>query len=183
MPPRRKTAGGEGPSPEGEALPAPADPAAAAAQAAGRAVAPGSPQPGPSLAPAAGEPARTVTPSGAPAPVGATPAAPAATVPAPGAVAGEAADGPAPAGSGEGLNFEAMLEELEAIVARLEAGDEPLDRALELFQRGIGLVRQCNRFLDAMERKIQWLLEDESGAIQTLPAPELNPAAGEGDRR
>ena len=115
--------------------------------------------------------------------------------PAPGAGAAvpepaPAAPGPAgpdgaepPAGGGAEPPFEAMLEELEAIVARLEAGDEPLDRALSLFQRGIDLVRRCNRFLDDAERRIQWLLEDEAGNLQTVPAPELDPAAGEGGWR
>ncbi|QIA28235.1 exodeoxyribonuclease VII small subunit [Thermaerobacter sp. PB12/4term] len=76
-----------------------------------------------------------------------------------------------------------MLAELEAIVTRLESGDEPLDRALALFQRGIGLVRRCNQLLDTMERKIQWLLEDAAGTVVTREAPELEPAAGEGGDR
>ncbi|WP_371731891.1 exodeoxyribonuclease VII small subunit [Thermaerobacter sp. PB12/4term] len=109
---------------------------------------------------------RTVDPAGRPGDQGA--AAPAA--PDGGAVPGEA-------------SFEEMLAELEAIVTRLESGDEPLDRALALFQRGIGLVRRCNQLLDTMERKIQWLLEDAAGTVVTREAPELEPAAGEGGDR
>ena len=36
----------------------------------------------------------------------------------------------------EDLSFEAALRELETIVARLESGDEPLDGAIGLYERG-----------------------------------------------
>ncbi|EKP93832.1 exodeoxyribonuclease VII small subunit [Thermaerobacter subterraneus] len=117
---------------------------------------------GPSAAARAGT--RTVEPAGRPGDQGAG----ASAAPDGGASPGEA-------------SFEEMLAELEAIVTRLESGDEPLDRALALFQRGIGLVRRCNQLLDAMERKIQWLLEDAAGTVVTREAPELEPAAAEGE--
>ncbi|WPD20137.1 exodeoxyribonuclease VII small subunit [Thermaerobacter composti] len=80
-------------------------------------------------------------------------------------------------------SFEAMLAELEAVVRQLESEEADLDRALALFQRGIELVRRCHRRLEAMERQVQWLLEDATGAVRLVPAPELDPAAEGGDNR
>lgn len=80
-------------------------------------------------------------------------------------------------------SFEAMLAELEAVVRQLESEEADLDRALVLFQRGIELVRRCHRRLEAMERQVQWLLEDATGAVRLVPAPELDPAAEGGDTR
>jgi exodeoxyribonuclease VII small subunit len=45
-------------------------------------------------------------------------------------------------------SFEEALSELEARVRRLEVGDLELDEALEIFEEGIGLVRECHEQLD-----------------------------------
>ena len=37
-------------------------------------------------------------------------------------------------------SFEAGLEELEQIVKQMESGDLPLERALDLFERGMALT-------------------------------------------
>ena len=47
----------------------------------------------------------------------------------------------------EGLDFEKALAELEALVARMEKGDLPLEQALESFERGIELTRLCQSAL------------------------------------
>ncbi|MBN2332932.1 MAG: exodeoxyribonuclease VII small subunit [Deltaproteobacteria bacterium] len=60
-------------------------------------------------------------------------------------------------------SFEASLKKLEDIVARLEAGDIPLDQSLKLFEQGISLVRQCSSRLDEVEKKVQILVSDEQG--------------------
>ena len=39
------------------------------------------------------------------------------------------------------LSFESCLEELEKVVKELEAGDLPLERSLELFEKGHGPQR------------------------------------------
>lgn len=60
-------------------------------------------------------------------------------------------------------SFETSLEELEKIVAALEDGDRPLEEALQLFESGIKLSRECQKRLDEAERKIQVLLRDADG--------------------
>lgn len=60
----------------------------------------------------------------------------------------------------DGSTFEESLEELEALVDRLERGQLLLDESLELFERGMKLARLCNRKLSKAERKIEMLIED-----------------------
>lgn len=70
------------------------------------------------------------------------------------------------------LKFEEALERLEEIVRQLESGDVPLEAAIELFQEGMRLARHCSGKLDAVERKIEMLLE-EDGRLERKPfAPE-----------
>lgn len=56
--------------------------------------------------------------------------------------------------------FESALKELEEIVAAMERGDLPLEKSLELFERGTQLSRQCQQALSAAELRIKTLLED-----------------------
>jgi exodeoxyribonuclease VII small subunit len=51
--------------------------------------------------------------------------------------------------------YEAALQELEALVARLDAGQLPLDELLSAYQRGAGLLQFCRARLDAVEQQIQ----------------------------
>jgi exodeoxyribonuclease VII small subunit len=55
--------------------------------------------------------------------------------------------------------FEEALAELEGVVAALEAGDMPLERALELFEKGVGLSDSCRRRLEEAETKVEILLK------------------------
>ena len=54
--------------------------------------------------------------------------------------------------------FEVSLEELEKIVKELEAGDLPLERSLELFERGVGLSEQCRKQLEDAETRVESLV-------------------------
>ncbi|MEP7337390.1 MAG: exodeoxyribonuclease VII small subunit [Acidobacteriota bacterium] len=65
-------------------------------------------------------------------------------------------------------NFETSLSTLERIVAQLESGDLPLERALELFEEGVGLAGQCQSQLQEAERKVELLLR-ERGEIKVVP--------------
>lgn len=59
---------------------------------------------------------------------------------------------PSPAASGE-LTFEKALEELEALVARMEDGKLALEESLAAYQRGAELIRFCeSRLTDAQAR-------------------------------
>ena len=53
------------------------------------------------------------------------------------------------------LSFEAALAELETIVRSLEQGAEPLDKSIELYQRGDALKRHCEARLKAAQARIE----------------------------
>jgi exodeoxyribonuclease VII small subunit len=55
-------------------------------------------------------------------------------------------------------DFEQSLSELEALVARLEQGDVPLEEALKTFERGVALTRQCQTALRTAQQKVEVLL-------------------------
>ena len=56
------------------------------------------------------------------------------------------------------LDFEQSLTELEALVAKLEQGDVPLEDALKTFERGVALTRQCQTALRTAQQKVEVLL-------------------------
>ena len=60
---------------------------------------------------------------------------------------------PAPAPALDGLTFEKALEELEALVTRMEDGKLPLEESLAAYQRGAELIKYCeSRLTDAQAR-------------------------------
>ena len=54
-------------------------------------------------------------------------------------------------------SFENALGELEGIVVAMEAGQMPLQEALDAYQRGVALLRQCQDTLTAAEQQIRVL--------------------------
>ncbi len=71
----------------------------------------------------------------------------------------------------EGPDFEAALEELEALVERMEGGQLSLDESLAAFERGIHLTRRCQQALSEAEQRVQVLLERDDGSLTTEDAP------------
>jgi exodeoxyribonuclease VII small subunit len=61
--------------------------------------------------------------------------------------------------------FEATLAELEELVARMEAGDLPLDEALRSFERGVQLTRECQTALQSAQQRVQILTQRAAGAV------------------
>jgi exodeoxyribonuclease VII small subunit len=60
---------------------------------------------------------------------------------------------PAPAPALDGLTFEKAMEELEALVTRMEDGKLPLEESLTAYQRGAELIKYCeSRLSDAQAR-------------------------------
>ncbi len=60
-------------------------------------------------------------------------------------------------------SFEQLYSELEAVIAKLEAGDLSLDESLELFQRGMELTKKCTEMLDHAELRIKELVPQANG--------------------
>lgn len=58
-------------------------------------------------------------------------------------------------------DFEASLEQLEALVNAMEDGELSLEESLEAFEKGIRLTRECQQALQKAEQKVQYLLGEE----------------------
>jgi exodeoxyribonuclease VII small subunit len=63
------------------------------------------------------------------------------------------------------LTFDAALDELERTVAELEAGGQPLERTLALYERGVALQQRCERLLGDAELRVRRLVEGARGAL------------------
>ncbi len=61
------------------------------------------------------------------------------------------------------LSFEEALKELERIVSRLESGDAALQEAIDLYERGDWLRRQCAARLDSAQARIEAIRTDAEG--------------------
>ncbi len=64
------------------------------------------------------------------------------------------------------MKFEEGLGDLEGIVSRLESADLPLEEALALFEKGIGLVRALSKQLDEVEKKLEVLTKNAAGETE-----------------
>jgi exodeoxyribonuclease VII small subunit len=65
-------------------------------------------------------------------------------------------------------SFESCLDELEKVVKELEAGDLPLDRSIELFERGMSLSDTCRKQLEEAETRVEMLIRKE-GKVAAEP--------------
>lgn len=65
-------------------------------------------------------------------------------------------------------DFESATAELDAIVRRLEEGDLPLEKSMELYERGLQLSRFCHARIEEAERRIELL--NERGELRPAPA-------------
>ncbi len=85
---------------------------------------------------------------------------------------GETTSGSADAAA-DGSSFETALEQLEAIVDRLEQGELELEDALRAFEAGVALTRRCAQQLSDAERRIEVLVrEGESWEARPFEEPE-----------
>ena len=57
--------------------------------------------------------------------------------------------------SDKNITFEEMLKELETISKKLESQDVPLDEAIELFECGLKLSKNCADKLEEAKHKIE----------------------------
>lgn len=65
-------------------------------------------------------------------------------------------------------DFESALAELDGIVRKLEEGDLPLEKSMELYERGLQLSRFCHAKIEDAERRIELL--NERGEVRPAPA-------------
>ena len=61
----------------------------------------------------------------------------------------------------EKINIEGLLEELEAIIEKMEDDNLNIEQSLSSYERGIGLVKEAQKKLTEIEKKVQILSKDD----------------------
>ena len=67
------------------------------------------------------------------------------------------------------MRFEDALKRLEEIVDTLEKGELSLEKSLKIFEEGVKLSRVCNKMLDKAEKKVEMLMQNKNGELETRP--------------
>jgi exodeoxyribonuclease VII small subunit len=68
------------------------------------------------------------------------------------------------------LSFEQALGELEKIVAELESGQAPLERSIEMYERGAALKAHCEKRLEAARLRVEKIVVGSQGPTGVEPA-------------
>ncbi|MBE6147559.1 MAG: exodeoxyribonuclease VII small subunit [Firmicutes bacterium] len=68
-------------------------------------------------------------------------------------------------------SFEEDIQQLEAIVKRLESGEESLDTAIQSFTEAMKLAKTCDEKLKSAEEQINKILT-EDGKLQDFTVEE-----------
>ena len=58
-------------------------------------------------------------------------------------------------------NLEEMFQDLEKVIMAMEDSDVTLEKSFDLYNRGMELLKKCNRTIDEVEKKV--LVQDEEG--------------------
>jgi exodeoxyribonuclease VII small subunit len=72
-------------------------------------------------------------------------------------------------------DFEQSLEQLEALVEKMEQGQMSLEESLAAYERGIGLYRRCQSALEQAELRVR-LLGDPEQPERAQPFEPTPPA-------
>ncbi len=72
-----------------------------------------------------------------------------------------------------GLAFEAALDELEALVHKMESGELSLEDSLAAFERGVKLTRHCQAALKSAELKVKVLTENDTNDLEVLELDDI----------
>ncbi len=72
------------------------------------------------------------------------------------------------------LSFEDALKQLEKIVSELESGQAPLEKSLELYQRGAELKALCEARLEAARLQVEKISLNKSGAVEGVTPADFS---------
>ena len=65
------------------------------------------------------------------------------------------------------LDFEAALASLEAIVARIESADLPLDEMIRCYEDGSRLLRQCEERIADARQRVEKIARQGADGVET----------------
>ncbi|MCI1859733.1 MAG: exodeoxyribonuclease VII small subunit [Sporolactobacillus sp.] len=72
-------------------------------------------------------------------------------------------------------SFEQAMEQLEAIVRRLEENDVPLEKTIDLFQQGMTLSKLCHDKLESAGKRMDRMI-DANGESHPFSPGEDDPS-------
>lgn len=67
------------------------------------------------------------------------------------------------------MTFEQALQELEALVRRLEEGRLPLEDAISSYEKGVALKAHCQAKLQAAKLKVDQIMLKPNGEAELKP--------------
>ena len=62
-------------------------------------------------------------------------------------------------------SYEEIFVEIESIVEKMDSGDISLEKSLELFEIGMGLLKDGKKKLDQAESRVETLIKDSDSYI------------------
>ncbi len=65
------------------------------------------------------------------------------------------------------LSFEDSLNDLEAIVRKLESGNGSLEDSIKDYETGSNLLKHCQKRLDEAKLKVEKIVKDKNGEAKT----------------
>ena len=67
------------------------------------------------------------------------------------------------------LDFEDKINRLEHLVESLEKGELSLEQAMQAFEEGIKITRECQQALSEAEQRVNKLTENNRGELSSTP--------------
>ena len=64
------------------------------------------------------------------------------------------------------MKFEEAMKQLEETVTKLESGDVSLEEAMELFEKGVGLSKTCQKLLSEAQLKVTKLIAQSDSEVE-----------------
>lgn len=58
------------------------------------------------------------------------------------------------------FDLESSIAEINTLIEQMEQGELSLEQSLERFERGIGLIKQCQKILQEAEQKVHILMQN-----------------------
>jgi exodeoxyribonuclease VII small subunit len=72
-------------------------------------------------------------------------------------------------------SLESAMQRISELVAAMEEGNLPLEKLIDSYEEGIGLVKDCQEKLDAAEKRIQVITRNARGSVAVTEfEPEEN---------
>jgi len=63
------------------------------------------------------------------------------------------------------ISYEKIFDQLEKIVQKMDSGDIPLEKSLELFEQGMILIKDGKEKLNNAEARVKKLIKGQDGKL------------------